>query len=1418
MKLSIRSKIQIYIILPLVVLFLSFFLITEKLITNEELSGIDRMMSIYTEDFTDKINIKLHDVEMIAISGADFIAMSEFVNDQEAYSFLETNLKKSELILGSRIAFNEEYNKGKVRINSISLVNGEIVKSELSDLINTSEDWYQIPIETKEPYWEEPFIDRETKVMCTRVSVPIFKDQKSIGVASAIIDLTKFKQLFDTTLFETANFIIVSRRGQFIYHPDNERILKGNILFDKDSTIFFEGLQDVGNKMLKGMSGKTVLSFDDGSGEKLMAYFHPIEIAGWSCSIFVNESEILTGSKNRRKTSMIIALALLLIFLFISRQLSRRITRPLQILTDAIKNISIENEYKKVNITSNDELSDLANSFNVMSEAIQKNELELHKMNAELENKVEERTKSLEQTLKEVSFLNSRLRSQNLAINAAAIVSLTDVKGNIIDVNEQFCTVSKYAHDELIGKNHRILNSGFHPPEFWTEMWKTIANGKVWRGQVRNKAKDGSFYWVDSVMAPILGEDQKPLEYLSIRFDITERKEIERRIDHINKLSDNALELTVSGTWEIDLQDQEWYTSSERAAKIFGDPPSEGYRYKLFGHWAECVKAGDPVYAEKTFENYTAAVEGKIPRYNAIYAYKRPVDGRTVWIHAIGEVERDSSGKPLKMYGVAQDISDMKSVEQELLVAKSEAEHANSAKSEFLARMSHEIRTPMNAIIGLTFLTLKTELNDKQRENLNKVHSSGIALLNIINDILDFSKIESGKLEIEHFEFNLEKVFNDLSNIVTYKAHEKGLEFVIGLSPGIPSVLIGDPLRLNQILINLSNNAIKFTSKGEIIIRAEISEKEDDRIKILFSIRDSGIGLTQKQIGNLFKSFSQADASTTRKYGGTGLGLSISKSLTELMGGEIWVKSEEGKGSTFFFTSWFGLGSEKKSNELLPSIDLRGMKVLVCDDNVSSCEILKEALESFSFKVVTVTSGMEAIREIEKNSAEPFELILMDWNMPELNGIETVKLIRSDKKIASLPIVIMVTAYNSFEVTTEAEKVGIANTLVKPVSYSTLFNTIMQSFGKKVTRLQSTSKVNALSDDLISSLNGSKVLLVEDNEINQDVALGMFEAVGIQADVANNGKEAVEMVKASGKPSKYELIIMDLQMPEMDGYEAATRIKQMKDYKDIPIFAMTADAVTGVKEKCFEVGMIDFVSKPIVPEKLYAALSKWINKKGLEKKKKKASSSDFSEKEKVNVPVIEGLNTEDGLSRMNYNAELYLKLLKKFAANYSNFVSELKDVIEEDKAEESRRMIHTLKGVSGNIGAVSLHEFMVELDKKVKSQKNIKLTEDISILDEMLSTLIKEINQGLKEEKVEKKVDEKTTDDSFDLIQFKKLLVELLPLLSSNDVEAAVKSKELMSISINSTFSNDIGKINELVLNYDFDEAKEIVNNLIAGI
>ena len=686
-------------------------------------------------------------------------------------------------------------------------------------------------------------------------------------------------------------------------------------------------------------------------------------------------------------------------------------------------------------------------------------------------------------------------------------------------------------------------------------------------------------------------------------------------------------------------------------------------------------------------QGLTVVVEQEFCRINGPRFMGRIV-GRRV---SVAEFERAT-------IWILDDISERKQAEDAMRRAKELAEETTRLKGDFLANMSHEIRTPMNAIIGLSHLALKTDLNPRQRDYLQKIGQSGRHLLGVINDILDFSKVESGRLDVEHTPFRLDDVMDNLANVIFEKASSKNLELIFDVSADVPRQLVGDPLRLGQVLINYANNAVKFTEQGEIDIVIRLDRPSDQAVWLRFEVRDTGIGMSQEQMGRLFQSFMQGDTSTTRRYGGTGLGLVISKGLVELMGGEVGVSSEPGKGSTFWFTARLGLGESTGPN-LLPKVDLRGRRVLVVDDNDNAAHVLVDMLSMIGFEVTSVNSGQGAIDAVTRaaQSNVPFDIVLMDWQMPVMDGLEAARRI-AELPLPQIPQRLMVTAYGREELIRGAAKVGIADVLVKPVSASLLFDTMMRVIGQDPT---ATRAVEALPDttffDALKDLRGARILLVEDNELNQQVAVELLQEAGFVVDVADDGQKAVDQVRrlvASGQ--NFDLVLMDMQMPVMDGIEATELLRQDMRNDRLPILAMTANVMPGDRERCRLAGMNDFLGKPIEPDELWRALKTWIAPRpGLPV----IASDTTPEPLRFQAPVEEsgalpegvaGLDVALGLGHAMGKKPLYLRLLRMFVSSHGSIEAGVMAALARDDWTQAQRLAHTLKGVAANIGATAL--------------------------------------------------------------------------------------------------------------------------------
>ena len=638
---------------------------------------------------------------------------------------------------------------------------------------------------------------------------------------------------------------------------------------------------------------------------------------------------------------------------------------------------------------------------------------------------------------------------------------------------------------------------------------------------------------------------------------------------------------------------------------------------------------------------------------------------------------------------IEQDIAD-----EELRHARVAAEVANETKSAFLANMSHEIRTPLNAVIGLTDLVLKTELADKQRDYLQRVSASGKSLLGLINDILDFSKIEAGKIQLETVDFRLGDILQNLAPIILPRREHKDLEIIIDVDPQMPTAFKGDPLRISQVLINLASNAVKFTETGEIIIRAQLLELKDSKADILFSVADTGIGMTKAQCEKLFAPFVQADISTTRSYGGTGLGLSISKQLVETMGGKIWVESKERVGSTFNFTIPLETSAGSDIGKRSINIDPGSIKVLIVDDNDAARDILYEAVKGMGFTADVANSGTEAVTKFRQAAEmnEPFGLVLLDWQMPGMDGIATAEAITKVDGGTSLPKILMVSAYDMDEIRADTQRLNVAGLISKPINTSSLFDqlaTILQDDQKSDD--QYLSSVATSNTGMIAIKKNVRLLLAEDNELNQMVARGILEDAGFILEIASNGREALDMLLRSD-PSYYNAVLMDVQMPEMDGLTATKKLRSERRFAKLPILAMTAHALDEEKKRCEEAGMDDHIAKPIDSRDLISKLNKWIG----------GNERPAAAPQEVKTPPT-SFDIDAVSARLMMPPATLKPMIEKFIETYAEAGSKMTLMITAEDMDDAAEFAHSIKGVSATLGATSVSDAAAALEIALKT-------------------------------------------------------------------------------------------------------------------
>jgi two-component system sensor histidine kinase/response regulator len=925
---------------------------------------------------------------------------------------------------------------------------------------------------------------------------------------------------------------------------------------------------------------------------------------------------------------------------------------------------------------------------------------------------VTERKRAQEEKDKLLHDLNERMKELNCLYEMAKIIetpkiSLEEIYQKIVDVMPP-----AWQYPDITCARITVEGQEFKTPNYKDTKWKQSTD-------IRTHGKKVGVVEVcyleekqEIDEGPFLKEERNLIEAIAERMGrITERNQAEEKIKIFSDAIASAFDYFI-----LTDENGKFTYANESAIRAFG------YTHEEFLKLNITDLDADPGIAKKVMQDIV--VEGKWS--GEVINIRKNKETFPSLLSAF--VVKDDKGNQKGAMGILRDITERKRAEENLRKAKKEAEEANRLKSEFLANMSHEIRTPMNAIIGMTDLTLDTELTDEQREYLKTVKESGHALLGLIDDILDLSKIEAGKIELETIDFDLHALVESAADALAPRSSFKGLELACLIHHGVPTFLRGDPGRLRQILVNLGGNAIKFTEKGEVVIGVELKKETEDGATLLFSVTDTGIGIPKDKQTKIFESFTQADGSTARKYGGTGLGLSISRRLVELMDGKIGLESQPGKGSCFWFTTT--LEKQKEFQHVSPTLvpaDIRGKRILVVDDNKTNRTILAKMLESFGCSPEAVENGDEAVKTLERATHKEkfFDLVFLDMQMPQMDGEETLRAIKDDPEIRDVAVV-MLTSVGVRGDVARLQALGCAGYLVKPIKQSQLFDMIVTVFNREKIEVQE-KPLPIVSRHTIEEEKRRRIriLLTEDNPTNQKLVVALIKKAGHSADVVESGQKAMEALNRTS----YDLVLMDVQMPEMDGFEATKAIREMEgENKHTPIIAMTAHAMKGDRERCLQAGMDDYVSKPIEPKKLFETIKKWTQTPDPKK------ASLWQERSQKSAGLKNSpLDFDDALAKLDNDKALLEEMLREFLDSAPSQLKILDEAAKNGDAEMVEKEAHSLKGAAANLSAHRVADIALKLEllgreKDLSGAKEIigNLKAELTGLEEYSNQLSKE--------------------------------------------------------------------------------------------
>lgn len=887
----------------------------------------------------------------------------------------------------------------------------------------------------------------------------------------------------------------------------------------------------------------------------------------------------------------------------------------------------------------------------------------------------------LEKALRENDALLSTL-------NLHGIISSADSQGLITEVNDAFCSISGYSREELIGKNYRLLDSRSHSAAFWQSMWNDISSGIPWRGEICNKAKSGEIYWVDTTIAPFKNSAGEIERYISIQINITANKNQQASLLIARNQLVRATDVAELGVWSWDIPQESLYFD-ERMNDIYALPAALRHKPIPQSYWFNLLHPEDRAEVELTIKNVFES-DG-VYRQN----FRVIINEQIRFIQSTGTIERDEKGQPVLMMGINRDITRQREDENTLRAARQAAEEANSAKSAFLATMSHELRTPMNAILGMMTLLRKTGLSNKQADYAIKSEAAARTLLRLLNDILDFSKVESGKMVLECIPFDIHATLRDLSVILSSNLKVKNVEVLFDIDPQLPSFVEGDSMRLQQILINLGGNALKFTEQGEVILFIKVVKQTDDEVTLKFGVRDSGIGIAPEHQKRIFSGFTQAEASITRRFGGTGLGLVISQRFVAMMGGTLELESQLGQGSLFHFTITLPKPSLKPSQQrtsdswAAKTQVLTHLRVLVVDDNPIACDLIKRMGESLRWTVDVATGGNQALQLMQQQREKgiTYGALFIDWRMPELDGWQTSKSVRELMPEGIAPMIVMITAHDREMLLqrSEEDQALLDGYLVKPITASMLLDSVTDALSDhKQPDWQDHGQV--VSSHRLSAI---RLLVVEDNLNNQQIARELLEDEGAIVQIADHGQQAIDILQDN--PAGFDVVLMDLQMPVMDGLSATQHIRTILGLTDLPIIAMTANAMVSDRDACLAAGMNDHIGKPFDLNNLIRVIRKYSKRPDLLIADKDSPASPLAQQWQ-DVALKAAIELEPAINRLGGDMALFQQMVSMFAVELADFPQQIDASIAQSDWSAVARQLHTAKGLAAQLGAEQLSQ------------------------------------------------------------------------------------------------------------------------------